>query len=386
MRRLWWLLPVGGVVVVATGVLPAGSALGVVERVAGVLLFVVAVTVVAKLSAAAGVFDVAARRAARLGGGRTWQLWLLVAALAVACTGALSLDTTAVLLTPVVLALARQVSAPPLLLAMTTVWLANTASLLLPVSNLTNLLALDVLPAGEDVGAYVALVWRPAVTALVVTMGVLAVLHRSELRRPYTVPRSPVAGDRVLFWAAAGVCVALVPAFLSGVPVALSASVAALLLAGITAWRRPVVLAVALVPWRLVLGVLGLFLLVAALDAQGLTRLLGVVAGSASDGGGLLRLAATGAVAANVVDNLPAYLALEPVAVAGSDATVRVAALLIGVDLGPLVTACGSLATLLWADRCRAAGVTVDWWRFAREGLLLVPLLLLACTAALAWT
>lgn len=386
MRRLWWLLPVGGVVVVATGALPAASAREVVERVAGVLLFVVAVTVVAELSAAAGVFDVAAREAARCGRGRTWQLWLLVAALAVACTSALSLDTTAVLLTPVVLALARQVSAPPLLLAMTTVWLANTASLLLPVSNLTNLLALDVLPAGEDVGAYVALVWRPAVVALVVTMGVLAVLHRRELCRPYAVPGVPVVGDRVLFWAAAGVCLALVPAFLSGAPVALSASVAALLLAGVTAWRRPVVLAVALVPWRLVLGVLGLFLLVAAFDAQGLTRLLGVVAGSASDGGGLLRLAASGAVTANLLDNLPAYLALEPVAVAGADDAGRVAALLIGVNLGPLVTPWASLATLLWADRCRAAGVTVDWWRFARDGLLLVPLLLLACTAALAWT
>lgn len=383
MRRLWWLLPAGGLVVVVTGALPAASAQVVAARVAGVLLFVVAVTVVAELSAAAGVFDVAAREAARLGGGRAWQLWLLVCALAVACTTALSLDTTAVLLTPVVLALARQVAAPPLLLAMTTVWLANTASLLLPVSNLTNLLALGVLPGQEDVGAYVALVWRPALAGIAVTLAVLAVLHRHELRRPYAVPEAPVVGDRVLFWSATAVCLGLVPAFLSGAPVALSASVAALLLAGVTAWRRPTVLGVALVPWRLVLGVGGLFLLVAALDAHGLTRLLGDVAGSSSDLSGLLRLATTGAVGANLVDNLPAYLALEPVAAVGSDPGARVDALLVGVNLGPLITPWASLATLLWADRCRAAGVSIDWWRFAREGSALVPLLLLACTATL---
>lgn len=381
MRRLWWLLPVGGLLVLLTGALPSAAAEQVVQRVAGVLLFVVAVTVVAELATAAGLFDIAAREAARLGGGRSWQLWLLVALLAIACTAVLSLDTTAVLLTPVVLALARQVGAPPLLLAMTTVWLANTASLLLPVSNLTNLLALHVLPGGQDVGGYLALVWRPALVAVVVTLVVLAVLHCRELRQGYEVPSPPVVGDRVLLVVASVVCVSLVPAFLSGVPVALSASVGALVLVAVTAWRRPVVLSVGLLPWRLVLGVLGLFLLVAALDHLGLTGFLGNVAGSSSDAGGLLRLALTGALTANVVDNLPAYLALEPVA---ADAAERVVALLVGVNVGSLITPWASLATLLWADRCRAAGVAVDWWRFAREGLLLVPLLLVACTAALA--
>lgn len=381
MRRVWWLLPVGGLVVVVTGALPADAAARVVDRVAGVLLFVVAVTVVAELATAAGLFDVAAREAARLGGGRSWQLWLLVSGLAVACTTVLSLDTTAVLLTPVVLALAHQVGAPPLLLAMTTVWLANTASLLLPVSNLTNLLALHVLPGGADVTDYVALAWRPALVAVVVTLIVLALLHRAELRRGYAVPSLPVVGDRVLLVVAGLVCVLLVPAFVSGVPVAVSATAAALVLVAVTAWRRPVVLDVALVPWRLVLGLLGLFLLVSALDQHGLTRFLGEVAGSSSGFGGLLRLAATGALSANVVNNLPAYLALEPVA--GADAH-RIAAVLVGVNLGPLVTPWASLATLLWADRCRSAGVDIDWRRFARDGLLLVPLLLLTCTATLA--
>lgn len=95
----------------------------------------------------------------------------------------------------------------------------------------------------------------------------------------------------------------------------------------------------------------------------------------------LLRLAGTGAAGANVVDNLPAYLALEPVA-AGS--RQRVVALLIGGNLGPLITIWASLATLLWRDRCTTAGVTVSAWRFAGHGMILVPLLLVGATAALA--
>jgi arsenical pump membrane protein len=127
--------------VLVTGVLPAHDAGTILGRIAPVLLFLVAITVVAQLAQNAGVFDAAAHLAARRGRGRTWLLWLLLVVLATAATIVLSLDTTAVLLTPVALALAAQIGISPALFAMTTVWLADTASMLLPVSNLTNLLA-----------------------------------------------------------------------------------------------------------------------------------------------------------------------------------------------------------------------------------------------------
>jgi len=108
-------------------------------RVGPVLIFLVAITVVAEIADSAGVFDIAGHWAARAGHGRAWLLWLLVVGLSCLSTIFLSLDTTAVLLTPVVIAVARQLRLNPLPFAMTTVWLTNTASLLLPVSNLTNL-------------------------------------------------------------------------------------------------------------------------------------------------------------------------------------------------------------------------------------------------------
>lgn len=74
-----------------------------------------------------------------------------------------------------------------------------------------------------------------------------------------------------------------------------------------------------------------------------------------------------GAGAANLVNNQPAYLALEAEA---SDAPARLMALLIGVNVGPLVTVWASLATLLWRQRCRSQGLEVPVAYLAREGLL----------------
>ncbi|WP_230208250.1 ArsB/NhaD family transporter [Microlunatus sp. Gsoil 973] len=126
------------------------------------------------------------------------------------------------------------------------------------------------------------------------------------------------------------------------------------------------------------IGVSVLFLLVQFAHDHGLGRLLGAVAGHGDSGGDLLRLGAVAAAGSNLVNNLPAYLALEPLADTGH----RIAALLIGVNAGPLILPWGSLATLLWAARCRAAGVRVPWGRFTRRGLVLVPLLILGCTGA----
>ena len=106
-------------------------------------MFLAGVVVLAELLAAAEVFDVVATRMAIAAGGSYPRLFGLCVLLASATTCFLNLDTTAVLLTPVMLAVAGRAGTQRLPLAMTTVWFANLASLLLPVSNLTNLLAAD---------------------------------------------------------------------------------------------------------------------------------------------------------------------------------------------------------------------------------------------------
>jgi len=354
------------------------------DRVLPVLAFLVFITVVAELSEAAGVFEVAADAAARLARGRIWLLWGLVVLLAAAATTVLSLDTTAVLLTPVVLALARRLSVSTAAFAMTTVWLANTASLLLPVSNLSNLLSLHEMRAlGVDVVGFVRLTWLPAVVAVLVTVAVLALMFRHDLRGRYESVPPHVPHDRLLLVLCAATCLLLGPFFVTGVTPAYPAGVAAAVLLVAFAWRDRTRLRWSLVPWQAVVVVTVLFSAVFGLSRVGLSGWLGDVAGGGEGFVAYLRLAGSGAVASNAIDNLPAYLALEP---AADGSPSRLVALLIGVNCGPLVTLWASLATLLWRERCRARDVSVSWWRFALRGLVLVPVVLVACCAALTVT
>lgn len=360
------LLAAGAVV---SGVLAPAEVAGIAERVAPILAFVVAVTVVAELAATAGVFDLAAGWLARASRGRTVVLWLLVVALAVVSTAFLSLDTTAVLLTPVVVAVARANGLPPLPFAFTTVWLANTASLVLPVSNLTNLLALDRLPAGGP-WAFVALLGPSAAVAIVVTVAVLFLIHRRALRGRFEPAPLPRVTDRVQLVTASVVVVTLMPALVSGLDPWLPAALAAVILLALFAWRSPRALSLRLVPWQLLVFAAGLFTAMAALESLGSAAVVSVVAGEPGGPLELWRMAGTAVVAANTVDNLPAYLLLE----SSADSPERLAALLVGVNAGPLITPWASLATLLWHERLRAVGVEVPWRRFVLWGLVAAPL------------
>ena len=380
-----WALSGASVLALVTGILPVGDGEAVLVRIWPIMLFLVAVTIVAELADSAGLFEVAADLAARAGRGRVLMLWFLVVALAALTTVLLSLDTTAVLLTPVVLALAERLGLAVLPFAMTTVWLANTASLLLPVSNLTNLLAIE--QVRWSAATWASRMWAPAVTGVLVTVLVLWLVHRRALGGSYRRSAPPPVGHRGLLITAAVACVGLGIAVAAGAPPWAAAGSAAIVL--VVAFRivDRAALGAALLPWRLVVTTVGIFLVVAAVQRHGLGAVLHGLAGPAGRPGDVrpaLRSAATGALASNVVNNLPAYLATEPAVSAGPPG--RLLALVIGTNGGPLITVWGSLATVLWRERCAARGVVVPAGRFALHGVLLVIPMVAATTGVLLWS
>jgi Na+/H+ antiporter NhaD/arsenite permease-like protein len=349
------------------------------NRVWPILLFVAAITLVTEFVAEAGVFGMVAERVAKWGRGRAWILWLLVCALCVVATVFFSLDTTAVLITPVVVTLAHHTGLRALPFALTTVWLANTASLLLPVSNLTNLLAQEV--SHQSVAQFVALSWAPALVAVLVPLAVIAIAFRRDLSARFIAPAGVLPADRVLFIVSVVVLVALLPALVSGVAAWIPACTAVLILAVTFLVRRPGIIRIGLVPWPLLAFAGGLFLVVDSAHQLGLGRLLAATTGTGTSFPQLLRLAGTGAASANLVNNLPAYLVLEP---AATGHPVRIMALLVGVNCGPLITPWASLATLLWHNRLTTLGVDVPWGRFVLLGLIVAPLTIVGSIAALA--
>lgn len=389
-----------GLVLIATGVLGQASALDLAARTAPILLFVVAMTIVTELADSAGLFRVLtawlARFSARpFGGGsphgqagaqrgsrrgRIMFLWLAVVVLASLSTVFFSLDTTAVLVTPLVVSLARHARIHPLPFALTTVWLANTASLFLPVSNLTNLLARQQL--GLAPADFLQLLWAPALLGVLVPLAFLFTIFRGDMRGTYTAPTRPVVADKRLLWLSGITIALLLPALVSGIPVAIPAGIAALFLLAVFLIRNRSALHWRMVPYQPLLLTMGLFMLVAALHDHGLGTVLTRASGSGEDLLSLLQLAGMGAAGANALNNLPAYLSLEPTA--GSP--VRLAAMLIGVNLGPLVSPWASLATLLWHSRLKAMGIRISWTGYALAGLILVTVLVPAAVLALWFT
>jgi arsenical pump membrane protein len=169
----------------------------------------------------------------------------------------------------------------------------------------------------------------------------------------------------------AGVVVlVLMPLLVSGLPPWVPAVGAAVVLILVYLWQSPRTLTVRLVPWQLVVFASGLFLAVGALEALGSQRVVEVIAGSGDSLAALLQFAGVGMLGANVMNNLPAYLALE----AAANTPERLAALLVGVNAGPLITPWASLATLLWHQRLHAVGIDVPWRRYVLFGLVAAPL------------
>jgi arsenical pump membrane protein len=347
------------------------SLLDLGERVWPVLLFLVLIQVVADLCDEAGLFDVSAHVAARVAGGSRIALFLLFVALATVSTWVLSIDTTAVLLAPIGLAMAAELGLSALPFAFASIWLANSASLLLPVSNLTNLLAQDRLGLGG--AEFVRETWVPQLAVLVVVVGVLVIRHRRELRGSYAVPTGLPAYDQVLLWLAVVVVVLFGPAVVLGLPAWVVAGIATVVLvAGFVVRRREVVhpsRLVRLVPWSVLGFAIALFVVVDLLVEHS-SGLLSSVFGSGSSLADLARLAGVSTVLANVVNNLPAYLVVEPFA----DGSARLVTALVAVNVGPMLLAWGSLANLLWLRACRTRGLPVSMVRFGLEGLLVVPL------------
>jgi arsenical pump membrane protein len=284
-------------------------------------------------------------------------LWVLAALV----TTVLNLDAGVVLLTPLYVRVAHRSGRDALALALPPVLLACLASSALPVSNLTNLIAAS--RTGANTTAFLSHLGLPSLVAS--TVGWVA-YRRFVLGPMPSAGVSPSSGGpeaverRPLFIGGVVTLVVLV-GFLGGDSVGLPPWAVAL-------GADLVLLAlVRRVPWRQV--PVGTAVVAASLGvlAAGAVRGLGVdhlISGSSTVD--LARAAGMSALAANLFNNLPALLvALHGV---GAHVSPTLWAVLIGVNMGPVLLVTGSLASLLWLDTLGRLGVAVRARDFSRVG------------------
>ncbi|MFI8235226.1 SLC13 family permease [Streptomyces sp. NPDC085900] len=375
-------VPAAGLVV-ATGAISLDHAREEAARLGPVVGFLAAVLVLAHFCDVEGLFQACGAWMARRSAGSPGRLLGAVFVLASVITAVLSLDATVVLLTPVVFATAARagVRARPHLYACA--HLSNTASLLLPVSNLTNLLAFET--SGLSFTRFALLMTLPWVVAIGAEYLVFRRFFAEDLRiaaqpsEPGGTPELPLFALITVGCTLAGFAVASAV----GVEPAWVAAAGALVLAGRSLVRRkatPLTVVRASSPAFLAF-VLALGIVVRAVVDNGLADALDRIVPSGSGLLALLGVAVLAAVLANLINNLPAVLVLLPLTAAAGPGAVL--AVLLGVNIGPNLTYAGSLATLLWRRIVHRHEHDVGLGEFTRLGLLATPAALVPAVAAL---
>lgn len=314
---------------------------------------------------------------ARLAGASTSSLFLAagVTAVVAVVTAVLNLDTSVAFLSPVLVHAARRRSIPDAGLLAVCLLVSDAGSLLLPGSNLTNIIVLGGHAGGASLAGHMFLPW---VLAVAVSAGVAVAVFRrppTEGPAPAPVPPPEATGPDGRIRGVTG-------------PLAVTAVVVAVL-----ALPNPAPevagIGVAAVAWTVGRGRLGSRRAFDALDLPVLLGLFGLAVALGTLGrawAGPARLlehlgpwatAAVGATVSVAVNNLPAA------AVLSARPAPHPLSLLVGLDVGPNLFFTGSLAWVLWYRSARRAGGRPDLGRTVRAGLLSAPLAGAAAVGAL---
>lgn len=365
---------------------------------ANVLLFLLALMMLSTLLDASGFFEWAAIKAAKAANGDIAVLYRNVFLLGSAITAFLSLDTTAIILTPIVMAFVRRLGlrARPFLVACAMV--ANTGSLLLPVSNLTNLLFQSRLHF--NFAEFALRMALPQTASIAVGYAVLARFYRVDLtptpnNRGFDPSLLPLADsvveDRPFFLTAMATLGAILVGYFAGSmfhvpPYAIALAGCAILTSvGLARRRIRKRTVVRDISWPLFPFVAGLFVVVRGVENLGLTGIASHVLAIAGKSplAGIFASAFGAGIGSNVVNNIPMALLTLSVLGRAHYPTPEVYGALLGCNIGPNLTVAGSLATMLVLTTARQRGEDLSGLEFLRAGAIATPLILTAASAAL---
>jgi arsenical pump membrane protein len=382
-NEAWWTM-LGAAAMLAFGLVTPHDALGAIFAGKNALLFLLSLLALSLLVGKSGFFDWAAIRCALVAKGDAHSLYRNAFVAGAIITAILSLDTTAVMLTPVLLALVKRLKVPAAPYVVLCAFVANVGSLLLPISNLTNLLFADAFH--QTFAAFAARMIAPQLVALASTYAVLRYHFRRDLPKQFDGESMPEPASVVPHRAYFQLCIAVLAVVLIGYFLApliglepyvfAFAGSGVLLIAGIAAGRVHLH-AMRELSWDLFPFVIGLFIAVQGLENLGIVAISSGWLAEMWPGspGKLLAVAGATAFASNIMNNLPAALIARSVLLHSHAHVGTILAALIGADVGPMVTPFGSLATMLVLAFARRDGVEVHAGKLVMLGLWAVPVI-----------
>ncbi|WP_248930333.1 arsenic transporter [Paenibacillus hamazuiensis] len=395
--NIGWSAACGAIVALVSGIVTLADAAEVTSIVWNATLTFIALIVMSLILDELGFFEWCSLHVIRWarGNGRLLFLYTILLGAFVSCFFAN--DGAALILTPIVLAQVRALRLPDTMVipfVMASGFIADTTSLPLITSNLTNIISADFFHISFS--QYAAKMLVPNLFSLAASTAALFLYYRKQIPGSFDAKQLAIPGEAIkhqgMFRFSLIVLILLFLGYLfaesAGIPVCLIAGAAAAALS-IFAQKIKLMEAKAILkeaPWSIIVFSIGMYLVVYGLKNAGLTDLLsGLLASFARHGelAAALGMGYTAALLSSVMNNLPSLmigaLAIDSSPAEGPIREILIYANVIGCDLGPKITPIGSLATLIWLHILSRKGIAVSWGAYFRTGLVLtVPTLLMA--------
>ena len=386
----------GALLMVVVGKVSPGQTFEVLKSSANILLFFLGLMIICAIADRAGFFEWSALKAIGLAKGKGRRLLLVLFGLGTVITAFFSNDATALVLTPIVFVLVTKLRLNPLPYVFACAFIANTASMLLPISNPVNLLPVDKF--GLTLGEYLRFLLAPAILAILINVALFLIIFRKAISASfkYIDLEHSIKSDGFFMFTCFGLALTAISYIftsLYGKPLSWPAlGGAAFLLIGGFAFRRLSLKKVnSGISWSILLFIFSLALLVKGLDNSGVTKHLGEALSnlySENHLGAVLATSFGTAIGSNLINNWSMMMvSVSSLGSIGSSMPIPhqglIYSTILGADLGPNITILGSLSSMLWLVLLRQRGLDIHPLQYLKLGLVVTPIMLIAVALSL---
>ncbi|MBE6596804.1 MAG: hypothetical protein E7641_03940 [Ruminococcaceae bacterium] len=257
---------------------------------------------------------------------------------------------------------------------------ANTWSTLLIIGNPTNIYICGAF--GIDFMKYLSVMLLPTLLTVVASLSVMLLLFYRRLKKKMEkceehgkITDKPVMIISLVHLIICIVALAVsqyinVEMWIISLLVAISEIISVLICFAVRG-RVPSILGKALsgMPFEIIPFVVGMFIIVMALDAGGATVMLAKLLGEHNE---IFSYGLMSFISANVINNIPMSVLFSKILSYSSELGVGgIYATVIGSNIGAFLTPVGALAGIMWSNLLRKNGVKISFARFMRFGAVI---------------